>query len=289
VRNPANLGWVLNVLRHARAQGRRVLLGGLYGNTTISWNGWAQAAGHLRRGRLPTAYRQWQHYYRRTPYSRWVALRKLLIEPLLPRILGDRAGRRAPWLDHAAIRRDFAAATGVGARARESRHDFLYRVRPDERVRGLAQVDYAGDWHAAEKAVTGVEVRDPTADIDVVSYCFGVPPEQYLAEGIDRSLIRRAMWGLLPEAVLTNRLSGLQAPDWYERLERQRGELARQVAELSGSPLVSRIIDLLRLETALKTWPAGGWHTPEVLREYNLALTRGLAGGRFLRWFEQAN
>ena len=116
-------------------------------------------------------------------------------------------------------------------------HDFLYRMRRDERVKGLAQIDYVGDWHAAEKAVTGVEVRDPTADIDVVSYCFGVPPEQYLAEGIDRSLIRRAMWGLLPEIVLTNRLSGLQGADWHEKLESRRGELARQIAELSKSPL----------------------------------------------------
>jgi asparagine synthase (glutamine-hydrolysing) len=162
-------------------------------------------------------------------------------------------------------------------------------MRPDDRLRGLAQIDYAGDWHAAEKAVTGVEVRDPTADMDVIGYCFGVPPEQYLAEGIDRSLIRRAMWGLLPEAVLTNRLSGLQAADWYEKLERQRGELARQLGELAESPLVCRIVDLLRLEKAIKTWPTGGWHTKEVFQEYNLALTRGLAGGRFLRWFEQAN
>ena len=80
-------------------------------------------------------------------------------------------------------------------------------MRLDERIRGLFQVDYGGDWHAAEKALTGVEVRDPTADLDVISYCFGVPPEQYLAEGTDRSLIRRAMWGLLPETVLTNRSS----------------------------------------------------------------------------------
>ena len=74
---------------------------------------------------------------------------------------------------------------------------------------------------------TGVEVRDPTADLDVVSYCFGVPPEQYLAEGIDRSLIRRAMWGLLPEIVLDQPAhSGLQAADWYEKLEGRREELA---------------------------------------------------------------
>lgn len=295
VRNPTNLGWVLGVLRLARAQGRRVLLGGLYGNHTISWNGWSQTAAHLRRGRLLTAYRQWALYYRRTPYSRWVALRKLLIEPLGPECLGNWADRRrhpnriAAWQDHAAIHPDFATAMAVDARAQKIGHDFRYCMRPDERVKALAQVDYAGDWHAAEKAVTGVEVRDPTADLDVVAYCFGVPPEQYLAEGIDRSLIRRAMWGLLPETVLTNRLSGLQAADWYEKLEAQRGEIARQIGELSQSALVRRIIDVPRLERAIKNWPAGGWHTADVFREYNLALTRGLAGGRFLRWFEQAN
>jgi asparagine synthase (glutamine-hydrolysing) len=295
VRNPSNLGWVLAMLRLARTQGRRVLLGGLYGNSTISWNGWSQAAGHLKRGRLVTAYRQWQLYYRCTSYSRLAAARKLFLEPLAPQRLSPWADRRrrpkqfAAWHHHAAIRPDFAAATAVEQRAGKAGHDFLYRMRPDERIRGLAQVDYAGDWHAAEKAVTGIEVRDPTADIDVISYCFGVPPEQYLAEDIDRSLIRRAMWGLLPETVLTNRLSGLQAADWYEKLESQRSDYARQIAEFSQSALVRRIIDVPRLERAITNWPSGGWHTPEIFAEYNLALTRGVAGGKFLRWFEQAN
>ena len=84
------------MLRLARAQGRRVLLGGLYGNSTISWNGWSQAAGHLKRGRLLTAARQWRQFYRRTPYSRWVAMRKLLLEPLVPRRLGDWAETPPP-------------------------------------------------------------------------------------------------------------------------------------------------------------------------------------------------
>ncbi len=56
-----------------------------------------------------------------------------------------------------------------------------------------------------------------------------------------------AMWGLLPEIVLTNRLSGLQALDWYDKLERQRGELARQIAELSESALVRPVVDVVRL------------------------------------------
>jgi len=295
VRNPLNLGWMLAILERARSQGRRVLLGGLHGNQTISWNGWAQTATHLLRGRLTLAYRQWRQFYRSTPYSRWVALRKLLLEPIIPARLGDWTDRRryptgiGAWQDHAPIRADFAVAMAVGSRAKKVGHDFLYRMRADERTKGLTQVDYVGDWHAAEKAVTGVEVRDPTADIDVLSFCFGVPAEQYLAEGIDRSLIRRAMWGLLPETVLTNRLSGLQVPDWYEKIEGQRGELARQIAELSKSPLARRTIDLARLETAVQNWPEGGWHTTAVFREYNLALTRGVAIGRFFRWLEATN
>jgi hypothetical protein len=59
-----------------------------------------------------------------------------------------------------------------------------------------------------------------------------------------------AMWGLPPEIVLTNRLSGLQAPDWYEKLERQRGELAREIAELSGSALVCKVVELTSLGEA---------------------------------------
>jgi hypothetical protein len=52
---------------------------------------------------------------------------------------------------------------------------------------------------------------------------------------------------------------------------------------------VIRLIALVRLDRAIKNWPTGGWHTTEVFQEYNLALTRGVADGRFLRWFESAN
>jgi asparagine synthase (glutamine-hydrolysing) len=295
VRNPTNFGWAMGVLEHARRQNCRVLLGGLHGNYTISWDGWSQAVSHLLRGRLLVAHRQWQLYYRSTPFSRSVALKKLFVDPLVPLPVGDwidrcrRPNQAAAWQDHSPIRADFAKAMVVERRARQFGHDFLYRVRRKERERGLGQVDYLGDWHAAEKAVTGIEVRDPTADIDVVAYCFGIPPEQFLAEGIDRSLVRRAMWGLLPEAVLTNRVRGLQSADWYEKLTAGRGALSRQVAALSRSPLARKMIDLPRLEAAIRTWPEDGWEKLDVFREYNLALTRGIAGARFLRWFESAN
>jgi hypothetical protein len=40
---------------------------------------------------------------------------------------------------------------------------------------------------------------------------------------------------------------------------------------------------LVRLENTIENWPTDGWRPTEVFHEYNLALTWGVAGGRFLR------
>lgn len=297
VLNPTNLGWTQAIQRLARERNCRVLLGGFNGNWTISWWGWSRAIDDVLRGRLLTAWRQWRLFYRLSSLSRWSAFRKLLIEPAVPDAIaywanGRRHGRDAPWSGYAAIRPEFATATGVMARARAARHDFLFRIPSGThaaRVAGLTLVDYAGDWYAADKAIHGVETRDPTMDMDLIEFCLGIPPEQYLAEGVDRSLVRRAMWGLLPEEVLTNRRRGLQAPDWYEKLGARREWLAQEIATLGQSPLARRVIDLDRLERAIRTWPIDGWSEMAVVEEYQLALTRGLSAGRFARWFEAAN
>ena len=103
----------------------------LSGELTISWDGSSQAVDHLTRGPLLTAYRQWLLLYRLTSYSRWTALRKLFVEPLMVKSLGKYAARRrhaggmAAWQEHAAIRPDFAAAMGVDIRAWQAGHDFL--------------------------------------------------------------------------------------------------------------------------------------------------------------------
>jgi asparagine synthase (glutamine-hydrolysing) len=285
----------LTIFRRAREQGIRVLLGGSYGNYTISWGGWSQAADHLLAGRFLTAFRQWRLFYRQFPFSPLGSFFTLFVEPVLPDRVKEwqywrrHPDRKTPWQDYAAIQAAFAAEMGVEGRASRVGHDFLYRARRGERLANMHPIDYGGEWHAAEKAMAGVELRDPTADIDVVNYCFGVPPEQYLVEGIDRSLIRRAMWGLLPEAVLTSKCRAVQSADWHEKWGRRREELAADLRELSRSDLVRRMTDVERLERALKCWPDGEWRTHKIISEYEMALTRGIAAARFLRWFESKN
>jgi hypothetical protein len=51
--------------------------------------------------------------------------------------------------------------------------------------------------------------------------------------------------------------------------------------------LARRAIDLARLDRAIKNWPTGDWHTEKIVGEYHFALSRGIAGARFLRWWKR--
>src|SRR5262249_38309963 len=80
VRAPANLGWMLAIMRLARSRNQRVLLGGDLGNVTVSWDGWPQALDNLLHGRLVAAARQWRLLYRIPGRSRLGRLRVLFLQ-----------------------------------------------------------------------------------------------------------------------------------------------------------------------------------------------------------------
>ena len=128
VRNPTNLGWMLAISRLARTQGRRVLLGGLLGNYTISWNGWSQTVDHLLRGRVLTALRQAWLYRRITSFALGgdpqAARRANGSEGLATGLTGGAIPRGSRPGMSTGDPPDFAAAMGVDARASERRPRF---------------------------------------------------------------------------------------------------------------------------------------------------------------------
>lgn len=65
----------------------------------------------------------------------------------------------------------------------------------------------------------GIAKRDPTRDKRVIEFCASLPLEQFVYKGQERSLIRRAMKGILPDEIrLNNSSRGQQSADWVQRL-----------------------------------------------------------------------
>jgi asparagine synthase (glutamine-hydrolysing) len=86
----------------------------------------------------------------------------------------------------------------------------------------------------------------------------------------------------LPASVLNERRKGYQAADWHERLEQDRGELAKELGRLRLSPSASELLDIERLERLVQHWPSSGWSQDLVRLEYRSALLRGISAGHFL-------
>jgi asparagine synthase (glutamine-hydrolysing) len=294
VRNVTNMGWLMQIYRLARAGNQRVLLGGDLGNLTVSWDGWAQAFDHLVRFRLGAALRQWQLLYRTSTRSRFGAFRQLFVEP--SRFATPIIVRWAQGSRHSPINPQFARDMQVVERAQRDSGKLAATsdsVALSERLNMItgAGVEFRGEWEAGMLALYGIDLRDPTADLDVVEFCLGIPDQQYLAEGISRSIIRRAMWNMLPPAVLANPKRGTQAADWFGKMSQSREALAEEVSQLRGSSLAAEAIDLKKLDQLVRDWSAAAEnkHSHKVSELYQFALSRGLASGRFLRLLERSN
>jgi asparagine synthase (glutamine-hydrolysing) len=170
-------------------------------------------------------------------------------------------------------------------KARERGLDFSYRPRADgvdTRLWVLGRSDI-GRYKKGVLAGSGVDFRDPTSDRRLIEYCLRVPLDQYLRNGVPRSLVKQAFAGLLPRAVLEERRRGLQAIDWHEGLTAARAALSDELGRLKSNDLAARTLDVARLDKLEQSWPQGGWDHPDVVANYRLALLRGVSAGHFLR------
>lgn len=74
--------------------------------------------------------------------------------------------------------------------------------------------------------------RDPTRDKRVIEFCLSLPESQYVKNGRERILIRRAMEGKVPDNIRLNYLSrGRQSLDWKDKIGNYYEEIIKTVTE----------------------------------------------------------
>nr|WP_256439737.1 asparagine synthase-related protein [Candidatus Chloroploca mongolica] len=186
------------------------------------------------------------------------------------------------------INPQFAAQHGVPELAHHHDDRLWQRFSRDpRRVRydALVTQDF-GPYISAYRARFGVDMRSPTADVRLAEFCLALPETQFWRNGESRSLVRRAFAGQLPSSVLRNRLRGMQAADWFERLSGAREQFHAELERLERSDLACQVLDLTRMRELLERLPASAGATRTDYITYQGILQRGFMIGAFLCWFE---
>jgi asparagine synthase (glutamine-hydrolysing) len=285
--NLCNGVWITATLEEAKKRKLGVLLTGVLGNATFSYDGMHELHRLLKGGRFLKLAGEATRLKRGG--TRLGTVVSQALGPILPqgvwraiaRVRGEERGIASASL----IRPDRAEALRIDERAAERGLDLDYRPRGDAheaRLWILRRVDQ-GNYKKGTLGGWGVDVRDPAADKRLIEFCLSVPAAEYLAGGRTRALARDSFADRLPASLLAERRKGLQAVDWHEGLEAVRGELGEEVAAIEDCAPAAEALDVGAMQALVEDWPEGRWHEKAVTRRYRIALLRGLSAGRFIR------
>ncbi|WP_404370641.1 asparagine synthase-related protein [Sphingomonas sp. MMS24-J45] len=233
VRGSANLLWLDEISRCARADGARVLLTGQHGNFSFSHNG-NGALAEL------AAYRQWRPALRLLgevgdPVRQARILKRYLAEQWRHR-------RGAPFL-----------LPGTQFLQPEARAliqpSFLFLDKPSSRARWLRFATTAPHyWRCDAAELWGLDWRDPTADRRFLEWMLRMPLAAFRFGGLDRGLARELGRDLLPEAIRLRTVRGAQGADAAAWIRRDREGFSKHLQTIATSETPRALLDHAALE-----------------------------------------
>ena len=210
----------------ASKQGDRVFLDGLDGDTTVS-HGFDYLADLVMGWRWMTLGKEVQSLANQMQTTPKRIVREFCVKPFCP-----------TWV-YTAWRRIHGRPADAGALQTFLSPEFAKRLRLEERINSLIQTSrlcfvtarekhramimyplYAHALEAADKlsAAFGIEARYPFFDRRLIELCVSLPAGQKLSKGWTRSILRRAMAGILPETVQWRQSKANLSPNFYMRL-----------------------------------------------------------------------
>jgi asparagine synthase (glutamine-hydrolysing) len=238
------------IFRSAQAAGMRVMLDGIDGDTTIS-HGLAYLPELIRTGHWRQAAAETRGLARNFGASPRRVLMELGLRPLMPLAL-RRAYRVLKRRTSTLADVDISYAPAFVERVRLAENpqlrSRLEEARPrnqrEEHWRSLNRGLIPFTLEVADRAAAafGLESRNPFYDRRLVEYCLALPGNQKLYQGWSRMVLRRAMAGVLPEAVCWRRDKSNLGPNFrhvFTTFERVR--LQRLASE--GAPALAPYMD----------------------------------------------
>jgi len=253
-----NSYWLRGIYELASEIDAGILLSGSNGNFTISWGPaldyYAKLVRQMQWLRL---YREATLFQRRMGYGRGLVW-KMIGQKAFPRmtelLIANKSSEAPPTLIHPDFARSVDIYSRIGPMDRgefqESTVDMIsVRFRA---LFSLPNANKKGNMITKFSLRYGLWERDPTADLRVIRFCMSVPIEQYVQDGMDRSLLRRSMKGYLADEVrLNQRKRGIQSADWLHRTLPDWPLVMAQLQRLVRDSAVSGIMNIEAIRQAI--------------------------------------
>jgi asparagine synthase (glutamine-hydrolysing) len=245
-----NTFWLRGIYEEASKNGIGIILNGQRGNWTISWGPVLDYYAILLKKM------KWLRLYQElNSYSQNIGVAKSKITPHirrkafpnLYRLINAKDSFHFPMI----INTGFANRTQVFNNLKDHGIDITASLMPsayEVRERQFKQLYYwntTGTYGSKLSLRYSVWDRDPTNDLRVIRFILSVPEEQFVTDGLDRSLVRRSTKHFLPDEVRLNlRSRGVQGADGVHRM---RSNWPAFIEELEQMITDFRIADYLNL------------------------------------------
>jgi asparagine synthase (glutamine-hydrolysing) len=280
------------IFQAAHQQGVRILFSGVDGDTTVSY-------GHEYLSVLAQTGR-WQKLIAearglsREFYDSAVSPRRLIWEygfkPIIPQSilqLSDKLRGRGQslWPDSRLIHPDFAKRIGLVEHTQELMANGINLARTAKQehwyalTSGLMQ--YSLQTLGELAGAFSLELHYPFCDRRLVEFCLALPPEQKLHQGWTRSILRRAMNGILPPEVQWRKGKGNLSANFKQRLKEDEQETLKAVI-LNNSPLIEDYVNIPALRAAYQRYTSQPLHREADAFNIFMAVTLAL-------WLKQTN
>jgi asparagine synthase (glutamine-hydrolysing) len=130
-----------------------------------------------------------------------------------------------------------------------------------------------------------VSFTDPTDDVELIEFCLNLPEDQFVRNGIERRLIKRAVKGYIPDKILNSNVRGKQSADWVQRIKPYWPVIKEELMSIGDFQLEKRYLNRTIIQKNLDMLK-----NFDFIRGDNLhmrILFRTLIFSRFLRMVEK--
>lgn len=247
-----NSFWYNGIISTASKEGSDIILNGQFGNNTISYGSISSYLSTLlNKGKFFTLYKQMKEYSKFNN-QRFLFILKCFLKDNLSENIFDiyhklRGGKKdynAPTILNKELSVKYKTIENLirlGLLRSPKNVDINKEREFIFHPRFLSQI---GMFETKIGLNYGMQIRDPTADKRVIEFCFRIPENQYVRNGNERFLLRRAMNGILPDKVRLNYMQrGYQSADWIQRLVPFWNDISEEIDEMLMNDMIKLFVD----------------------------------------------